>query len=209
MKMKLCAALLCLTILCGIAMLAFGISGSFQRSRDTKYYETTEGYFIDYRIYSSTRKSTSYQLIYAYQVDGEQYTVATDLGTSYIPEKGSARIIQYNPENPAQAVLSGANQYAFLILMGVFFILVPTFIGMGALSVFGRLKRTGLNLLDVGIGVFFVLAGGGVFFFQASSLPAKEFFRSFGPWILIPILFLLIGIYQIIRSIRNIKKRAS
>lgn len=77
---------------------------------------------MNYETYEGT-----YRLIYTYQVDGQEYTVSTDMGVGMVPEYGSVKEIQYNPKNPDDAFISGPNSHLFKIFFGLFFIAIPSF----------------------------------------------------------------------------------
>ena len=68
--------LLIICLLCGILILILGISGAMQINRETKGYETVQGYLLDYRLYEKgeydpvkkEQTSDTYTLIYNYTV---------------------------------------------------------------------------------------------------------------------------------------------
>ncbi len=209
MKLKIIAAMLLVCILCGIAMLCFGIAGSIQRVKSTQGYKTTEGYLSGCHAELDEDGKVLYRPIYSYQVEGIEYTTEAEFRSEYLPEEGSAKAIKYHPENPAQAVVTGTNRNILLIFLGLFFIFIPTIIGLCAMRSAGLLKNRGAQFLNMGIGFFFTATGAGVLYLQAESFSAKALFSSLGPFIIIPILFILVGILQVVRSVRSIKKRAS
>ena len=57
-------------LIAGVSLLFFGIRDTWRLRTATRGYAVTQGYFMDYRIYSQDEDGTTYQLIYAYQVDG-------------------------------------------------------------------------------------------------------------------------------------------
>ena len=72
--------LVCSVLIIGIVCLYFGIKDTYKLNKMTREYSTINGYFIDYDIYSKSKDGTTYKLIYTYEVDGIEYTVATDYG---------------------------------------------------------------------------------------------------------------------------------
>ncbi len=72
--------LVCSALIIGIVCLYFGIKDTYKLNNITKEYSTTNGYFKDYDIYSKSKDGITYKLIYTYEVDGKEYTVATDYG---------------------------------------------------------------------------------------------------------------------------------
>lgn len=191
----------------GICMLFFGISGAVRQDQITKNYDTIDGYFSDYSVYSSDEDGTTYRLTYSYVLNYQEYTVSTDYGVGSIPEPGSVKTIKYNPENPEEAVIVGSNSNGFLILMGILFTFVPLFITYGALTTFGYLQNFPVKIIDIGIGVFFTVMGVGIIYLQAGGFSIKETVASLSFWIVIPLLFIAVGIYQTVRSIFS-KKHA-
>ena len=125
--------LLIICLLCGILMLFLGIFGVMRTNRETKGYETVQGYLLDYRLYEKgeydpekkEQTSDTYTLIYNYTVDGREYTVSTDYGASFVPSIGSTKEIKYNPQNPQEAIVTGTNQNTVMIFGGLFFLAVP------------------------------------------------------------------------------------
>lgn len=74
----------------GIIFLVIGIKDTYKLNKITTNYLTTTGYFKDYEIYSSksSRKdSTTYKLIYSYEVEGIGYTASTDYGVRIYTRK--------------------------------------------------------------------------------------------------------------------------
>ena len=84
----------------------------------------TTGYFTNYEVIED-EESTTYVLIYTYQVDDETYQIKTDYSVTSIPNKGSERAIKYNALNPSQAVIIGGTSGNFFLLLGLMFMIVP------------------------------------------------------------------------------------
>ena len=133
----------CLAI--GIVLLAVGIRGSVLQHRQTAGYQTADGAFADYTVYSSDRDGTTYQLIYLYTVEGETYSVATDYGTGSIPEIGSTKTILYNPDNPEEAVLAGVNRHMLTLVLGGKLMMPPILILVLAWTLKGMTDALGIG----------------------------------------------------------------
>lgn len=118
--------LVLLVLIIGSTCLYFGIKDTYKLNKTTKEYMTTNGYFKDYEIYNTSKDGTTYKLLYAYEIDEKEYTISTDYGVGYIPEKNSIREIKYNPDNPSEAILVGTNSSNFLIFFGASFTLGGT-----------------------------------------------------------------------------------
>lgn len=197
-------SLVAVALIIGISMLVIGIKDTYELSQKTRNYETTEGYFIDYDIYSSSKKGITYRLTYRYIVDNQEYTLSTDYGTSYIPDVNSTRNVQYNPESPSEAVLEGANRHNSLIYGGAFFTFVSLTFVIGALTVLGKFDRFKINVFDMYVGVLFFVLGIGMIMLQNGTTQSlMETIKSFGLWICIPIMFIIVGIYQIIKCMNK------
>lgn len=206
------------SLICGIFMLYYGISGTLKLNKVSKNYETTEGYLLDYSLYSegkydiARKKQTSdtYRLIYNYTVDGQEYTVSTDFGTSFIPKVGSTKEIKYNPNNPEEAMIVGPNKNIGLIFIGVLFISVPLFIMFGMLSSMGYLQKVSDDTVGMAIGFYFVVVGYGAIYMIIGEYSIKRIFKffssSFTLPLLIPILLIVVGIYLFIKSLLFSKK---
>ena len=194
--------LVAVTLLSGILMLFFGIKDTYKINKQTKDYLTTNGYYNNYKIYKTDKEGTTYKLIYIYKVDNKEYTISTDYGTNYIPKKNSVRKIKYNPNHPDEAILVGANSKNSLIYVGTFFILGSlTFVIFG-LTVLGIFDKFKLDIISTYIGLVFVIIGIGIIVIKkGTTISLIETIKSFGLWILIPILFVIVGIHQIIKCL--------
>lgn len=194
--------LVILALLSGILMLFFGIKNTYKINKQTKNYLITNGYYTNYEIYKTDKEGTSYKLIYTYQVDNKEYTISTNYGTNYIPEENSIREVKYNPNNPKDAILVGTNNSNTLIYAGAFFILGSlTFVifGLTILGVFDKFK---IDIIGTYIGFVFLIIGLGVILIQnGTTMSLIETIKSFGLWIIIPIIFVIVGIYQIIKCL--------
>lgn len=194
------AVLIAVCLVCGAAMLFFGVRGSWRLHQTTARYRSVDGYFSDYSVYSADRDGTTYRLTYSYTVDGHRYTLSTDYGSGSLPEAGSVKTVLYNPDNPEEAVLSGVNRYTLLLWMGGLFTLAPLVFILGWLTVEGRLRRFSLDPLGLVIGLALIGAGAGSIYMIAGSFSLGSAFAA-GPWVLIPLILTAAGLYQTVRCL--------
>lgn len=140
-------------------------------------------------------------MIYRYEVDGQNYTLRSQMATSAVPSLGSTRDIRYNPGYPEESVLSGDAAGSAMTFIGILFIVVPGVIGLGFAGVLQNLK---MNITDFIFGAVLIgLTTGSVYLIAGSLKPAMvfEFFiDSFNPMLLIPVLLFAAGIFLLIRS---------
>lgn len=193
-----------ITLLAGILMTFWGIKNIYESNKISKDYVTTNGYFSDYEIYSSDEDGVTYNLIYTYDVDGKTYSIKTDYGASYIPETNSVREIKYNPNNPEQAMLVGTNSDNMMLFMGCFFTFVSMIFVLIALQIKGYFDKFKIDVIRAYIGIVFCIIGIGSILLQNGLTSSFiETIKSFGFWILIPIMFIIVGIDQTIKSFFN------
>ena len=194
--------LVAVVLLSGILMLFFGIKDTYKLNKQTKNYHITNGYYQDYEIYDSDEDGTTYKLLYSYKVDDKEYIISTDYGTNYIPDKNSIREVKYNPDNPSEAILVGTNNKNVLIYCGAFFILGSlTFVIFG-LTVLGVFDKVKIDVIGTYIGFVFVIIGIGIVLIQTgTTMSLLETIKNMKFWIFIPIMFVIIGLYQIIKCL--------
>ena len=168
----------------------------------TKGYIATDGYYRECDIFSSDEDGTTYKLTYVYTVNNKEYSVTTDYGTNYIPEENSSREIKYNPNNPEEAIITGTNSKNGLIYFGAFFTFGSITFILAALSVLGYFDKFKVDILGTYIGFLFFIIGIGIILFQTGTTTSLiETIKSFGLWILIPIMFIIVGIIQIVKCL--------
>lgn len=189
----------------GILMLFIGIKDTYKLNQKTKNYITTKGYYNDYEIYISDKDGTTYKLTYIYIVDGIEYEVSTDYGTNYIPDKNSVRDVKYNPDNPSKSMLVGLNNKKVLIYFGAFFVLgsIPfILVGLMMLGLFDKVK---IDIIGTYVGFAFLIVGIGIVLIQnAETMSLLETIKTMKLWIFIPIMFIVVGVYQIVNClVRN------
>ncbi len=199
-------ALIGMSLICGLLMLFFGIRGTIERNATMRGYATTEGYLLDYQLYAegnSGRRKTNdtYRLIYNYHVAGREYKVATDYGTGAIPEIGSTKEIRYDPKHPERALIMGPNSNTLLIYGGCLFAGVPLvflFAFAGKRFSWGRQL---INPFDICVGVVLIAAGLGAFYVPAGSFRIAAIIEALNWWALVPLLLVIAGGYQLLRSL--------
>lgn len=189
----------------GIECLCFGIYDAYVFGKKTKNYLITDGYYKNYDLSGITKDGEkAYKLNYIYEIDGKRYTVSTKYGVSfkYIPKYNSERKVKYNPNNYSEAVLCGTNRSNYLIYFGAFFTFVGFTFILGILYMNGAFDKVKFNVFEIYIGVVIVIVCVGIILFQIGmGISIKEIIKTMGVFVLIPILFLVVGIYLIIRSL--------
>ena len=207
-RILISALLVIIVLLSGIAMLFFGIRDTYRLNSKTKDYITTTGYFNNYDVFNVDEDGITYKLTYIYTVDGNEYLVTTDYGTNYIPEPNSSRKIKYNPNNPEEAILTGTNSKNGLIYGVAFFSFGSFTFILAALSVLGYFDKFKVDIVGAYIGLLFFIIGIGIILLQTGTTTSLiETIKSFGLWILIPIMFVVVGIYQFIKSLLHKNKK--
>lgn len=202
---------LVLTVLAsGFFCLIIGIKDTYNINKTTKDYLTTTSYFKDYEIFNSderwehnrTKTYTTYRLIYTYKVDNKEYTIKTDYGNGYIPDINSTRKVKYNPNNPSEAVLIGTNRNEGLIYFGAFFVLGGMVFVLIFLQTKGIFDKTKIDVIGTYVGVAFTIIGIGIILMQNGITSSFiETLKVMKFWILIPLMFIVVGILVTIRSL--------
>ncbi len=202
-KIMIFAVMIASTFIGGLIMLFIGFKNTYKLNRITKNYLSTDGYFTNYK---NIDDDSTYKLIYTYIVDDIEYTISTDYGTNYIPKYNSIRKVKYDQNNPNEAVLVGTNKNIVLILVGYIFTLGSFIFILGILYVLGYLDRFKIDVFSFDIGIIFLMLGIGLILFQyGTTLSVIETINSLKLWLLIPLLFIIIGIYQIVISFKRKK----
>lgn len=186
----------------GIVMLFFGIKDTYKLNKSTRGFVTLNAYYKDYEIYGSNENGITYKLNYVYTINGVEYKVSTDYGTNYIPDENSVRVVKYNPADPSKSILVGLNNKKGFIYGGAFFILgsMPFILfGLMRLGLFDKVK---FDIIGAYVGFTFLIIGIGLISIQnAETMSLLETIKSMRLWFLIPIMFIVIGIYQIINCL--------
>jgi len=201
-RILISALLVGIVFISGIVMLFFGIRDTYRLNSKIKDYITAIGYFNNYDVFDVDENGITYKLTYVYTVKDKEYSVTTDYGTNYIPEENSSREIKYNPNNPEEAIITGTNNKNGLIYFGAFFTFGSLTFILAALSVLGYFDKFKIDILGIYIGVLFFLIGIGIILFQTGTTTSlTETVKSFGMLILIPVMFIIVGIIQIIKCL--------
>lgn len=190
-------------LLVGIVCLFMGIKDTYSTNKKTKDYILTTGVYQDYEIYDSNdRKGTTYRLIYVYKVDNKKYEIKTDYGSGSIPSANSERKIKYNPNDPSEAIFLGTNKNNMLIYFGAFFLLGGMVFVLEFLYIIGVFDKIRINIFGLYIGFVFFVIGIGIIAIQiGEGLSIFEIIKEMKFWFLIPIMFLIVGVFQIIKCL--------
>lgn len=193
-----------------LAFYLFGFSSLYDGLKDynNKEYDNYTkviGYFKEV----TQADENTYNLVYVYKVNNISYTITSDFRTNILPEVGTKKTIYYNQDNPSIAVLDNTKTNVFSIVMGIIFILFPT-----SVLVFVLLALNGKtvsnpykNSIVVGsIFIFFGLFGYYMMSIGGDSISITSVFDAVGLWMLIPILFVISGLYTSITGIVNLIK---
>ncbi len=191
-----------LFIIIGLGLLFFGFKMTYEKKHVTKDYASTEGKFIGTSLYSDGSQSndTTYALTYSYVVNGVEYIISTDYGTSIVPKLGTGRTVKYNPENPQEAILTGMGGNALLLFLGFMFTVIPSIIIYS--EYFGANENSfNKNFPAVIFGLVFTMIGGAVYWFfcYGGSLSIRNAFDNAGLLIIFPIVFVTVGVYMLLR----------
>lgn len=195
------SCLLVLAVLAsGFLCLFIGIKDTYNFNQKTKDYVTTD--FKDYNIYNIDEEGTTYKLIYEYEVDGKKYMVSTDYGVEKIPAVNSVRKVKYDPNNYEKAVLVGTNRNNGLIYFGAFFVLGGMVFVLIFLQIKGVFDKIKIDVIGTYIGVIFTIIGIGIILLQNGMTSSFiETVKTMGFWILIPFMFIIVGIFQTIKCL--------
>lgn len=90
----------------------------------------------------------------------------------------------------------------YLVFMGLFFSLGALVFVIGALQFWGCFDRFRVDVAGLFIGLVFVVVGAGILFFQIGengSLWAVV--KSWGGWLLIPVMFIAAGVFQVAKCL--------
>lgn len=197
--------LIILSFIIGVGLFLEGITSTIRYKEKTEDYESVEGYYKEYERHerNSVRRGRryTYYLIYEYHVDGVAYTVKTDYGSGVIPEVGTPKEILYNPANPAEAVITGVNGPKTMLFVGLMFIMVPSVMVLAFLAAIGKLGNLGFNIMDIIIGFVMLVFGFGFLYFMADGFSIIELFKRFGPFALIPLMFIVVAFFLFKRGL--------
>ncbi len=170
-------------ILMGIISLVFGIINVYNTNEKTKDYIIIDGKFEQSSVYSKDSDGITYRLTYSYVVNNKEYYISTDYGTSIVPKLGSEKTIKYNPYDPKEAIFTGLGVNAIFLLGGLLLCGVPLMIILRSAILLGIL------FTSIGSLTYYIMCP------STNSLSLIEAFKTNGAWVLIPIIFVIVGIY--------------
>lgn len=201
-KVIIGAFLVLISFILGIIFIIIGVKGTYQQNQTANNYLSADGYYVDYEIYDIDEDGITYRLIYRYQVDGKEYQIKTDYGTNYIPDANDIREVKYNPQNPEQAILTGTTYNTGLIFFGIFFTAIPLVFILAALTVLGYFDKLKIDVVGTFAGIVILVIGIGMLMLQNGETGSPtETIQSFGIWIIVPFLFIVGGVFQIIKCL--------
>lgn len=189
-----------LCVVLGIGFLLQGVKETIEVKNIKETYITTQGQYVDKELYRASsiigkyKKHSTYYLLYEYRVNDKTYIVKTDYGSGQIPLTGSTREVYYNPDSPEEAVLGGTDSSSILVWFGILFILVPSVMAIGMLAIKGKLGRLTFNIMDIAVGSVLIIVGIGTIRIFSGDFSLIGLFKLAGPFALIPILFIVVGI---------------
>jgi len=174
----------------------------------TKDYISIEATFVGVDFCSINDYGETCTLIYQYIVDGEQYFVSTDYKTGIISEIGITKTVKYNLNNPAESVVGEFNSAGALLFVGFMFVVVPLI-----MLVDSRLRFNSANakkdviknkVFGVFIGLVFTILGGVTYYSicaNGDSLSIIVAFQNAGFWLIIPLMFIVVGLLMTFGSV--------
>jgi len=196
-----------LVILLGLTVITFSIKSIIDINDKTKNYISIEATFEG--VSFENDEGGTYGLGYVYTVDGKTYHISTDYSTSIIPEEGSTKTIKYNPEDPNDAVITGYGTEMLVIVIGFMFVSIPLVFIMNGNDdkkdkLSSRAKKTKSFITSFLIGVTFIGMGSGVYYLMCdgtNGLSLGNLFKNAGIFGIIPVIFILLGIYMLIYTL--------
>lgn len=189
-------------IVIGIVIIVFGIKGIINENIETKNYIKVEAKFVG--TDSEDSEGGTYSLLYEYIVDGEAYYISTDYYTSIIPKEGSIKTIKYNPGNPDDAVIAGFGEKSLVLVLGFMFVGIPLIILMASSNKKDKSSPSvkkfksfitslliSLVIFGIGFGFCYIMCLG------TDNFSIWEAFKNSGGLIIIPLVFMIVGIYSL------------
>lgn len=187
--------LLTVVMLIGLAMIGFGIFSTIDRNKKMAEYETVRGNIVDCLEHRG-ENGTTYAAVYAYKVEGEEYTIQDAVSTSKVPRIGERVQVMYDPAAPENAFVKGAVTSAFvLFILGGMFFCVPFIILLVNSNILsGKWKEAVQGFF---IGALFAGLGYGLCFgLKMEISPATIFLFLFGS---LGVYFMAYSIYFVIK----------
>ena len=193
-----------LAMLISIPLLYTGISGAVRSHRAEENYLSTEAVVSGYQEIQgrgSKRHRTYYSLTYAYTIEGDVYYITDDLLIRTLPPAGYSREVLYDPMDPENALLTGQTRTSASLLAGLILLQIPVIMLFGWLIVTDRLSIKAENIFDICIGLVMTVIGFGTIYGMTGTLSIITAFKKYSFIIIIPLLMIIAGIYQTIKSI--------
>ncbi|MDD2579831.1 MAG: DUF3592 domain-containing protein [Eubacteriales bacterium] len=105
----------------GLAVLGYSVISMNQQKKASSGYETVQGQVTGHQEVagrdSQDNPITRYAEIVEYQVDGSRFQIVSTISSTNPASIGTLRTVQYDPAQPAQAVLPGAQAQTRLVLL--------------------------------------------------------------------------------------------
>jgi len=191
-------ALVVFFILPGFYALFIGFDELYNSEIKAKEYIPIEGTLTSYEKICDS-DGCSYSAAYTYTVDNLEYSIRSRIMHNYRPEVGNIIEIRYNPTNPKEAIIVNDSATPFLLFFGFLFVGIPTFCILASV-----LDKEG-KAFNILLGLFFIIIGSGTIIFLGFSehnpFSIVTALKSSGFLIIIPIAFLILGLYQMIWAI--------
>ncbi|MEG0794412.1 MAG: hypothetical protein RSG95_01310 [Bacilli bacterium] len=188
--------------LLGLAILIYGLITSYNINNETKYYKKTKAYYDSYNIYNGNKDGKTYSITYVYEINKVKYYIETDYGINNIPKEGSYRVVKYDANNPANANFLekiGMNSFVFF---GIFFMVVTIPLMTIIINNTGFFERFDYDItMIVSSGSIFILGICIILFVYESAGSLYETLMVLKGTIIIPIMFIIIGGYQLINNL--------
>lgn len=192
-----------LAIIISIPLLYKGVSGVMRNHNAKESYVSTEATVSSYQEVQgrgSKRHCTYYSLTYAYTVEGEVYYITDDLLIRTLPPAGYSREVRYDPMHPENALLISKSGTSAGLLAGIMFLLIPAVMLFGWLIITDRLHIKAQNIFDVCVGLVMIVIGFATIYGMTGRLSIITAFEKHSFIIIIPLLMIIAGIYQTIKS---------
>jgi cytochrome c oxidase assembly protein Cox11 len=195
-------------IFIGFVLMFFGTKNIYDIILKTKDYISVSGNFVGVNSCSADEDGETCTLKYQYIVGDEEYFVSTDYGSGVIPKIGTIKTIKYNPNNPSESVIDGFNYGGGLLFIGFIFAAIPFLLLFAKYT-----ERNSSNkkedviknkIFGVSIGLVFTIMGCASYYTLCAggdSLSIAVAFQNAGLWLLIPMMFILVGPLVIYTSI--------
>ena len=190
-------------LLAGIVLLFIGIKDSVSLAIKTKDWFDAPGYFRDYSIYDvDDDGEITYRLKYVYYSGGAEYFIETEYGSGVIPEIDSVRTVLYEPENPENAVLKGGTASSVYLTIGFMFTFIPLFMIVCWLWINEKIKLH-VNVFDFTAGLLIFAVGELCVYMMGGSVFPWKAFSSMRFLAIIPSIMIVVGIFQMVKTVVN------